>query len=261
MNVTNRKIYIGSSINIYVRLLKHQSLLKYNKHENEHLQNSVNKYGIDSFIFFALDFCDKEYLTKLEQYYIDLLNPDYNITTLVERNILSLESRKKISETLKEKYKNGYVQTQHTTVKVYDVDGNYISTFYTIADFARQLNISSSSIRSVLKGKYKQVKGYVFYYENDTNIKKIKTYESGKTERISGSMDSLKKAVIITDTTTNETFKFDSGQEGAAFLNIWSSSFYFYLKRGYYKHYKIAPVKLDKLLENQEIDNQQPSQT
>jgi hypothetical protein len=71
----------------------------------------------------------------------------------------------------------------------------------------------------------------------------------------------LKKAVIITDTTTNETFKFNSGQEGAAFLNIWSSSFYVYLKRGYYKHYKIAPVKLDKLLENQEIDDQQPSQT
>lgn len=40
INLSNNKRYIGSSKNIYSRLLKHRSLLRNNKHENSKLQNS-----------------------------------------------------------------------------------------------------------------------------------------------------------------------------------------------------------------------------
>lgn len=48
-NTKNKKVYIGSSKNIYQRLLKHFALLKHNKHQNGHLQNAWNKYGEDVF--------------------------------------------------------------------------------------------------------------------------------------------------------------------------------------------------------------------
>ena len=51
-NITNHKTYIGSSKNIYQRLLKHFALLRYNKHQNAHLQSAWNKYGENSFRWF-----------------------------------------------------------------------------------------------------------------------------------------------------------------------------------------------------------------
>lgn len=44
-NKINNKTYIGSSKNLYQRLLKHFALLRHNKHENAHLQSAWNKYG------------------------------------------------------------------------------------------------------------------------------------------------------------------------------------------------------------------------
>lgn len=37
------------------------------------------KYGYSSFGLYILEYCDPKYLLKREQYYIDLLNPEYNI--------------------------------------------------------------------------------------------------------------------------------------------------------------------------------------
>lgn len=47
----NNKFYIGSSVNIGVRLKDHVRLLKRNKHQNKYLQNSWNKYGEKNFRF------------------------------------------------------------------------------------------------------------------------------------------------------------------------------------------------------------------
>lgn len=41
-------IYIGSSVNLYKRLLSHFNSLKSNNHDNEYLQRCVNKYGIEN---------------------------------------------------------------------------------------------------------------------------------------------------------------------------------------------------------------------
>lgn len=68
---------LGSSRNLYQRLLRHFALLRHNKHENAHLRSAWNKYGEESFEWFILE----------------LLGGEYNITKKVERNILSEESR------------------------------------------------------------------------------------------------------------------------------------------------------------------------
>jgi group I intron endonuclease len=56
INKTNNKIYIGSSVNILSRFSKHKSLLKHNKHDNDYLQNSYNKYGLENFLFEIIGF-------------------------------------------------------------------------------------------------------------------------------------------------------------------------------------------------------------
>ena len=173
LNIQNNKKYIGSSKNIWQRLQKHFSLLRKNKHENIILQNSFNKNGEDSFICFCLREHVLENLTYLEQYYIDLLKPQYNITKEVVRNILSEESRIKISETLKRRYAEGLPITKHKEIDVYTTNGQFVNTYFSITDCSKELNIHESSINRVLKGKMQQCKGYIFYNKGETNIKII----------------------------------------------------------------------------------------
>ena len=179
-NITNHKTYIGSSKNIYQRLLKHFALLKHNKHQNAHLQNAWNKYGEDSFRWFILELCDSKELTEKEQYCIDLFGAEYNITRIIERNILSRESRIKQGETRRRLHQEGKLEWNFNpvTLYVYDLDGKLLfSNPLGLKDTARRLGISPSSICRVTNGTYQQCKGYRFSYKLETllplNIKSV----------------------------------------------------------------------------------------
>lgn len=124
-NLENGKRYIGSSVNIYNRLHEHIHNLKNNKAHNKHFQSAWNKYGEDNFIYGVLEYCSKDLQFEREQYYLDLIHPEYNLTYNVIANTgksLSEETKKKISETLKAKYASGEIQTykqDHAWVKCY----------------------------------------------------------------------------------------------------------------------------------------------
>ena len=75
-NLINDKRYIGQAVNIRYRKYKHYYFLRHNKHQNEHLQASWNKYGEDNFEFIVLELCDSEQLNDKEKYYIKF----YNVT-------------------------------------------------------------------------------------------------------------------------------------------------------------------------------------
>lgn len=167
-NIVNHKIYIGSSKNIYQRLLKHFALLRHNKHENAHLQNAWNKYGESSFEWFIIEKCDITMLTKREQYCIDLFGAEYNITKKVERNILSKESRIKQGETRRRLHKEGKLEWNFNPIPiyVYNLDGSFLFVNPNgVKDTATKLNIAASSICRVLNGTYQQCKGYRFSYK------------------------------------------------------------------------------------------------
>ena len=106
-NLINSKKYIGQSVDISHRWYQHKNELNDNKHFNDYLQKSWNKYGEDKFRFYVLEFCDIDKLDSLEVYYIDLyetLNRDkgYNLTSGGSSNkIYSDETRAKISNSLK----------------------------------------------------------------------------------------------------------------------------------------------------------------
>lgn len=84
INKVNGKKYIGSSKNISYRYNHHLSRLINNKHNNTHLQNAVNKYGIINFSFEIIELIDNNQLLFKEQYYINKTKWDmlYNKTKI-----------------------------------------------------------------------------------------------------------------------------------------------------------------------------------
>jgi group I intron endonuclease len=73
------RCYIGSAQNIKGRWLLHISELRRNKHGNNRLQNHFNKHGESDLQFSLIVGCDKENLISYEQFYIDSLDPYFNI--------------------------------------------------------------------------------------------------------------------------------------------------------------------------------------
>lgn len=73
LNEKSNKVYIGQSVNINLRFIRHSSKLSCNKHENSHLQSAFNKYGKESFKFEILEIYEQNsiLLTQAEQYWID----------------------------------------------------------------------------------------------------------------------------------------------------------------------------------------------
>ena len=75
-NINSGKKYIGQSVNIERRWLRHLRELKANKHHNSHLQNSFNMYGEKSFKFKVLIVCEQFELNKYEQFFVDYYMPE-----------------------------------------------------------------------------------------------------------------------------------------------------------------------------------------
>lgn len=83
-NTISEKSYIGQSVDIKRRLIKHRNELSKGTHQNIHLQNAWNKYGADSFLFEIIEKCSIDDLDEREIFYIDQLKTNdrrygYNI--------------------------------------------------------------------------------------------------------------------------------------------------------------------------------------
>lgn len=85
-NIVTNRVYIGSSIDIEDRFLQHKRRLKSNSHPNPKLQNSYNKYGLESFIFDIIEIVeDFELLIEREQFYLNkILFADSKDTKIFE---------------------------------------------------------------------------------------------------------------------------------------------------------------------------------
>ena len=80
-NTLNGKCYIGSAVALQQRWAVHLSTLRRGKHYNLHLQRAFDKYGEAVFTFTILEYLeDSLQLILREQYCLDTLNPEYNIS-------------------------------------------------------------------------------------------------------------------------------------------------------------------------------------
>lgn len=173
-NINNNKLYIGSSKNIRSRIYNHKNKFKHQKHSNPYLQNVVNKYGFEIFECGLLEKCDEKDLLKREQYYLDNLKPEYNLTLKVERNILSKESRLKQANTRRKRIKSGEIQLVGLkTIYVYNLDGTFFKEFNSIGNACKELNTRRSCVSDALKSKTSYSKGYLWSL---TKEEKLKSY-------------------------------------------------------------------------------------
>lgn len=110
LNTKNGKFYIGSSKNLRKRCKTHFSNLRKNKHKNIILQQAFNKYGIEAFNFNIIEKVeDFNNLINREQYYIDTLNPKYNINKIANSSL----GVKRRFETI-EKIRNANLGLKHS---------------------------------------------------------------------------------------------------------------------------------------------------
>ena len=102
LNKINGNRYVGSAMCFKKRKAVHLSQLRRNKHHNRHLQNAWNLYGEKAFAFEILEYViDPEQLIEREQYYLDTLKPEYNLSPTAGSNlgiVLSKATRQKMSE-------------------------------------------------------------------------------------------------------------------------------------------------------------------
>lgn len=168
--------YIGSSKNLYARLNEHRVDLYNGNHSNSFLQKVVNKYGLEAIVIDIIELCSEDIRTQREKYWITTLCSDMNFKDPVTCK-LSKESRRKISESLKKGYEIGrHTKTfQSATIDCYDFFGDYITTYSTKEEAARNCNISIQEVTDCLRAyKHgvkpngisagKAVNGYRFRY-------------------------------------------------------------------------------------------------
>ena len=139
--LSNNKIYIGSSNNIYKRWNEHIWELNNNKHDNKHLQRAWDKYGQDNFIFEIIEECNIEDKLYREQYYLDLYKSyDRDIGFNISKNALApMDGRKHSEETKKHfseirKGRTGTMKNKHhseeTKLKISEATKGENNPFY-----------------------------------------------------------------------------------------------------------------------------------
>lgn len=74
-----QRIYIGSAANLRSRRMSHLYELRKGIHINKKLQNHYNKYGESDLVFSVITCCDANDRLALEQFYLDAIQPWFNI--------------------------------------------------------------------------------------------------------------------------------------------------------------------------------------
>jgi group I intron endonuclease len=182
VNKENGKIYIGSTRRLAERKTEHFSKFKKNK-GNSIIRNAILKYGIDNFEFVVIEvfhfwvdakisYID-EMLTSREQYFVDLLLPEYNIkikdvcsSKAIPRNITD----NKNIELSKREIKRRQVNKIKKYIDVYSFpDLCFVETIYCLRNCAKKYNLDPSNLSSICKKgvttKYKN--NFIFCYHKN----------------------------------------------------------------------------------------------
>lgn len=105
VNTVTGDFYIGSSRDVKQRWAVHKCVSTWNERPSSLMYQDMQKYGVDKFRFQILAPVMEEYLTQVEQEFIDLLRPTYN-----KQNAKGLNIEKE-KETRK-RYQKNWRQTE-----------------------------------------------------------------------------------------------------------------------------------------------------
>lgn len=260
--ITCKIRYIGRTKNrLNVRLNGHMSKCIRKSNHKECWLYSLRVKGLKPKIKLITIVHGWEFSHKYEQNLInrclvfgfDLVNLDDKGIGGVNK-IISDDQKNKIRKTLLNGYSSGrIIPPNKTGVIVYDLNGNIIYSFDTQKQCSEKLNIHVSSIETQVSGKVLRCGKY--------QIRSTKQPNPG-VYKITRDMSFNFKSVKVLDLDSNETFIFDSYKNAAKALNVSSPTIGRKIESGDLLRGKYSIClnvkKSDKLLENQEIDNQQP---
>jgi len=96
--VTN-KVYIGSSIKLGARFLDYMQPAYLGSRPHSPLVKAIIKYGYINFCFTVLETCKPYEVLEREQYWLDLISPEYNLSPTAGSTLgvpVSVEARAKL---------------------------------------------------------------------------------------------------------------------------------------------------------------------
>jgi len=165
VSAISNKSYIGSSKNITKRLRRYYSInylnnkiIKY----NSHIYKAILDQGYYNFNLEILEYCNKECLIDREQYYINLLKPEYNICKIAG-SMLGF----KHSEKTKLKFKNREIRTGHVTC-IINKENNKIKIYNSIRVAAKSIGVSHTTLRRYIN-KNKDLKD-IYIIKSKSNL-------------------------------------------------------------------------------------------
>ena len=108
MNEVTGDFYIGSSRNVKQRWAVHKAPSTWKNRPNSLMYQDMQKYGVDKFRFQILVPVMPEYLTQVEQEYIEMMKPIYN-----DRNANGFNTEKRKKHQIEYYQQNREKQIEH----------------------------------------------------------------------------------------------------------------------------------------------------
>ena len=181
------KVYIGQTLNEYMRKFMWKNIN--HPYAGPYINRARAKYGYSNFkydVLISLESDDEAFLRKeidrLEKYYIklyDSTNPSkgYNITIgglghagyknavispqCREACIKSLIGKKQSKEQILKRYLS---DPRHKRIDCFNLNEDFIKTFFSLKEASNELNIPYQAIQRVLKGTRYKTRNLIFKY-------------------------------------------------------------------------------------------------
>lgn len=198
VNNLNGKTYVGSGVNLAKRLGSYYNEKELSRNPRPIL-DALLKYGYNNFTLEILEYCPKTILLEREQFYLDLLVPEYNIL----KHAYSLLGFKHSQESI-EKLKAKIISPEHKEILSAVHKGKLVSD-----ETKNKLAAATASYR----------KNNPLTPEALANIK-------AKTLAREGVF------VSVLNTETNEVKEFTNQTEAGVFLGVTRQAIYNAVKRG-----------------------------
>jgi excinuclease UvrABC nuclease subunit len=141
----DNKSYIGSSTNITNRIRKYYCLNHITSKiikSNSRIYRALYTHGHSNFNFEILEYCDRKSLINREQYYIDLLKPEYNICKTAGSMLGFKHTEKTIL-----KFKTRKTCTGYVTV-IINKENNIKKTYNSLRKAAKSLGTYHTTLKS-----------------------------------------------------------------------------------------------------------------
>lgn len=214
--LVNDKMYIGSSVSLGKRFYRYYNLkiLQANKMI---ISKALLKYGYNSFSLEILEYCEPSFVISREQYYIDLLKPEYNILQKAG-SLLGFKHSQDTKANLSALGKGRKLSEEHKAILSALAKGKKHSE-----EQKQKMSVAWTPER--LAELLERLKSL----EHQEHLKRLNLSQKGRA-RPKGA-GSLSVPIEVLDTDNNETTVYPSISEAARAIGVTNASIFMAFKR------------------------------